>query len=182
MAENYNKYKQDVKKRKNEFTASVVEQDKDWVQDRRLEFLNNEQTGLKAQIIHWYNIKKKAESWFAEVIDDLAKESVKKYKRNQREIDSWITPVYGSNWIESSDIELAAEGDFSEHIEIKRNDHNREWALCPFHQEKTPSFCISKDTNKFHCFGCAEHGSVIDLVRKIYGMEFPEAVRFILKK
>lgn len=48
--------------------------------------------------------------------------------------------------------------------------------LCPFHNEKTPSFTVNEDKGFFHCFGCGEHGDVITFVQKTEGLNFPEAV------
>jgi DNA primase len=51
--------------------------------------------------------------------------------------------------------------------------------LCPFHQEKTPSFHVNPERGFFHCFGCKESGSAIDFVMKEQGMTFPEAIRML---
>ena len=48
--------------------------------------------------------------------------------------------------------------------------------LCPFHQEKTPSFTVNEDKAFFHCFGCGEHGSIFDFIMKTRNLSFPEAV------
>jgi DNA primase len=48
--------------------------------------------------------------------------------------------------------------------------------LCPFHNEKTPSFTVSDDKAFFHCFGCGAHGDVIGFVMQHDGLSFPEAV------
>ncbi|MSO74269.1 MAG: DNA primase [Alphaproteobacteria bacterium] len=48
--------------------------------------------------------------------------------------------------------------------------------LCPFHQEKTPSFTVSDQKGFFHCFGCGAHGDVIGFVMRTEGLSFPEAV------
>lgn len=48
--------------------------------------------------------------------------------------------------------------------------------LCPFHNEKSPSFFVNDDKGFFHCFGCGAHGDVIGFVMRADGMSFPEAV------
>src|SRR3546814_2989333 len=48
--------------------------------------------------------------------------------------------------------------------------------LCPFHNEKTPSFTVSDDKGFYHCFGCGAHGSAIDFVMNSEGLRFPETV------
>ena len=49
-------------------------------------------------------------------------------------------------------------------------------ALCPFHQEKTPSFTVSPQRQTFHCFGCGIGGSVFRFVMDYEHVDFPEAV------
>ncbi|GAB4355544.1 MAG: DNA primase [Kiloniellaceae bacterium] len=48
--------------------------------------------------------------------------------------------------------------------------------LCPFHNEKTPSFTVNDDKGFYHCFGCGAHGSAIDFVMNTEGLTFPETV------
>src|SRR5690606_41551425 len=48
--------------------------------------------------------------------------------------------------------------------------------LCPFHNEKTPSFTVNEAKGFYHCFGCGANGDLIDFVRQTEGVEFPEAV------
>lgn len=52
--------------------------------------------------------------------------------------------------------------------------------LCPFHEEKTPSFYVYDD--HYHCFGCGAHGDAISYVRKIQGLSFVDALRFLANK
>ncbi len=60
---------------------------------------------------------------------------------------------------------------------VKLARRGREYSgLCPFHNEKTPSFTINEDKGFFHCFGCGAHGDVIGFVMQTEGLSFPEAV------
>ncbi|RMF13523.1 MAG: DNA primase [Alphaproteobacteria bacterium] len=60
---------------------------------------------------------------------------------------------------------------------VKLQRAGREWkGLCPFHQEKTPSFHVVEDKNFYHCFGCGAHGDAIRWLEETEGMSFPEAV------
>jgi DNA primase len=53
------------------------------------------------------------------------------------------------------------------------NRHSK--MLCPFHREKTPSFHVFKDDKAWKCFGCGVSGDVIDLVEKLFELEFMDA-------
>jgi DNA primase len=50
-------------------------------------------------------------------------------------------------------------------------------ALCPFHEEKTPSFTVNPDRQSFRCFGCGKSGNVFGFLMEKDGLTFPEAVR-----
>ncbi len=64
----------------------------------------------------------------------------------------------------------------SRYVELKQAGRN--WkGLCPFHNEKTPSFNVNSDRQIFHCFGCQEGGDVIAFLMKHDGLSFPEAAR-----
>ncbi len=51
--------------------------------------------------------------------------------------------------------------------------------LCPFHQEKTPSFSVREEEGTFHCFGCGKGGNVFTFLTEARGLSFPEAVRLL---
>ncbi|MCB0913991.1 MAG: DNA primase, partial [Propionibacteriaceae bacterium] len=60
-------------------------------------------------------------------------------------------------------------------VRLVRKGHEHQ-GLCPFHNEKTPSFTVNEDKGFYHCFGCGAHGSVFDFVMNTENMSFPEAV------
>lgn len=51
--------------------------------------------------------------------------------------------------------------------------------LCPFHNEKTPSFTVYPETQSYYCFGCGEGGDVINFVKKINNIDYVEAVKLL---
>jgi DNA primase len=63
-----------------------------------------------------------------------------------------------------------------EHVALKRQG-TRFVGLCPFHQEKTPSFSVSADKGFYHCFGCQRSGDAISFVREVEHLDFVESVR-----
>jgi DNA primase len=62
------------------------------------------------------------------------------------------------------------------YVQLKQAGRNFK-GVCPFHNEKTPSFMVSTDKQIFHCFGCNEGGDVIAFAQKIEGIDFMTAVR-----
>ncbi|MCR1952520.1 MULTISPECIES: DNA primase [unclassified Clostridium] len=66
----------------------------------------------------------------------------------------------------------------SESVRLKRSGRNFS-GLCPFHNEKSPSFSVSQDKQIYKCFGCGESGNVITFVMKNKNMPFVEAVKYL---
>lgn len=62
-------------------------------------------------------------------------------------------------------------------IELVRSG-SRHVGLCPFHIDTVPSFFVFPD-NHFKCFGCQEHGDVINFVQKFYSCDFKEALKYL---
>jgi DNA primase len=50
---------------------------------------------------------------------------------------------------------------------------------CPFHEDKTPSFAVYEDSNRFVCFGCGEKGDAIDFIMKLRNFSFKEALSYL---
>jgi DNA primase len=62
------------------------------------------------------------------------------------------------------------------HVKLQQN--GGDWfGLCPFHEEKTPSFSVNPSKGFFHCFGCNAHGDVFDWLVRIERVDFPSAVK-----
>jgi DNA primase len=69
----------------------------------------------------------------------------------------------------------------SEYLTLKKAGRNFT-GLCPFHQEKTPSFTVNRDKQIFYCFGCGEGGNAITFLMKIADKTFPEAIKDLAVK
>ncbi len=69
-----------------------------------------------------------------------------------------------------------------EYVKLRKSGAQNYQGLCPFHQEKTPSFSVHATNQFFHCFGCGVSGDVFSFVQKIENVTFPEAVRAVAEK
>ena len=68
-----------------------------------------------------------------------------------------------------------------DHTRLKKA--GRSWkGLCPFHNERTPSFTVDRDKGLYHCFGCGAGGDVIHFVRQVDRLDFPEAVEVLAER
>lgn len=90
-------------------------------------------------------------------------------------------PYYSSDLIE----EVISQNDIvevvSEYVTLKKSGRNY-MGLCPFHREKSPSFCVSMDKQIFKCFGCSEGGNVITFIIKIENLDFWDAVEMLAER
>jgi DNA primase len=88
---------------------------------------------------------------------------------------------YGQDKIE----EVRSRADIVEiigaHVRLRRTGRNFT-GLCPFHDEKTPSFSVSPERGFFHCFGCGAGGTVFDFVMRQEGLTFPEALQSLAQR
>src|SRR5579885_686633 len=69
-----------------------------------------------------------------------------------------------------------------DYVKLKKAGAQNYSGLCPFHNEKTPSFSVHATKQFYHCFGCGQSGDVFSFVQKIENITFPEAVRAVAQK
>ena len=67
-------------------------------------------------------------------------------------------------------------------VALRPSGAGRLRGLCPFHDEKTPSFYVNTTNGFYHCFGCGESGDAIGFVRKMEGLTFPEAIERLARQ
>ena len=89
--------------------------------------------------------------------------------------------LYGQDKIE----EVRTRADIVEvigaHVQLRRAGRNFT-GLCPFHNEKTPSFSVSAERGFYHCFGCGAGGTVFDFVMRMDALTFPEAMQSLARR
>ena len=69
----------------------------------------------------------------------------------------------------------------SQYVQLTKKGANY-FGLCPFHNEKTPSFSVAPDKQIYHCFGCGKGGNALGFIMAIENLTFPDAVRFLAEK
>ncbi len=69
----------------------------------------------------------------------------------------------------------------SEHVRLKKVGRNHV-GLCPFHQEKTPSFSVSEEKQLYHCFGCGQGGSALTFVMNTQHLSFKDALDVLAQR
>ncbi len=68
-----------------------------------------------------------------------------------------------------------------EHVVLKKSGANFS-GLCPFHNERSPSFSVTEAKQFYHCFGCHKSGDLVSFVREIHGLSFTEAVEELAER
>lgn len=87
---------------------------------------------------------------------------------------------FSTNSIEALKSQVDIVDVIGREVKLKRAGSNFK-GLCPFHNEKTPSFVVSGTKQYFNCFGCGQKGDVISFVEKYYNLDFGEAVEKLAK-
>ncbi len=88
---------------------------------------------------------------------------------------------YPSAWLDELRLRADIVQIVSSYVPLKKSGH-RYTGLCPFHNEKTPSFSVDAQKQLYYCFGCKAGGSVIQFVMEIEHMSFQEAVAFLAEQ
>ena len=87
--------------------------------------------------------------------------------------DSFLTEITEKNDI--ADV-------VSQYVTLSKRSGSNLFGLCPFHNEKTPSFSVSRSKQIYHCFGCGKGGGVINFIMEIENVSFPDAVEILAKR
>jgi len=85
---------------------------------------------------------------------------------------------FSSQFLEVLNDRVVLSDLIAEKVKLKKNGNH--WTgLCPFHQEKTPSFHVYNQEGHYHCYGCGAHGDGISFIQETKGFAFPEAVEYL---
>ena len=93
--------------------------------------------------------------------------------------DSMSTPGSFADTVKQQADIVRIVGDY---VKLKKSGAQNFTGLCPFHNEKTPSFSVHATRQFYHCFGCGVSGDVFSFVQKLENITFPEAVRAVAQK
>ncbi len=69
----------------------------------------------------------------------------------------------------------------SEYVDLKKAGSSFK-GLCPFHNEKTPSFTVDRKKQLFHCFGCGAGGDVVSFIMQKEGLSYPDSLKYLAQK
>ena len=90
-------------------------------------------------------------------------------------------PFISRNTIDQINNRMDAVAIMKDYVRMEQKG-GRFWGLCPFHNEKTPSFTVNPDLKSYYCFGCHKGGSMLDFVMEMDKLTFPEAVEHLAKR
>ena len=116
-------------------------------------------------------------------IETFLMEDLLKYENRLMKLKLSLKPeLKNSSGVNQEEIEIAQEypiGKIAEQYLDLEKVGGKYKALCPFHNEKTPSFHLFTDSNRYYCFGCNESGNVINLTMALFGINFVDAVKML---
>ena len=68
------------------------------------------------------------------------------------------------------------------YVNLSKRSGQNYFGLCPFHNERTPSFAVNPGGQFYHCFGCGKGGGVINFIMEAENLPYPDAVAFLAKR
>ncbi len=89
--------------------------------------------------------------------------------------------LYNDTWMEMLLSKSDIASIISSYVSLRAKG-SRLWGLCPFHNEKTPSFTVSPDKQAYYCFGCGAGGGIIQFVMDIEHLPYTEAVQLLAQR
>ncbi|NLW24551.1 MAG: DNA primase [Clostridia bacterium] len=104
-----------------------------------------------------------------------------KFLRRKNEGDKMARGLIPQEIIDEIATRLDIVEVINEYVRLEKSGRNF-FGLCPFHNEKTPSFSVSPEKQIFHCFGCGTGGNVFTFVMQIEGLSFPEALEKLAQR
>ena len=91
-----------------------------------------------------------------------------------------MAPRYPSSWVDQVYANSSIVDLVSAYLPLQKKGR-RHWGLCPFHNEKTPSFSVNQDLNLYYCFGCKASGNIVQFVMEMEKLTYPEALLHLSK-
>ena len=92
-----------------------------------------------------------------------------------------MSQLYNEDFIEKVRFSNDIIDVVSEYTNLKKSGQSYK-GLCPFHDEKTPSFNVSPDQQLYYCFGCGVGGNIFNFIMEVEGLNFSEAVEFLAER
>lgn len=90
-------------------------------------------------------------------------------------------PRFSDEFLNKLRMHCDIEQIISSYVQLKRRGKNLV-GLCPFHNEKTPSFTVYPESQSYYCFGCGAAGEVINFIRRAENLDYVEAVSYLCDK
>ena len=89
--------------------------------------------------------------------------------------------AFSDQFLEELEEKNPIEDVVGSYVNLTRRGSNL-FGLCPFHNEKTPSFSVAPEKGIYYCFGCHKGGGAVNFIMEIEGLDYPDAVRFLAKR
>lgn len=163
----------------------IPEKIKEWsdrrkeIEDQLKERLKVLKSNSKNEFDYWFG-----KEWLKETLLEEMIEAEKHIKRLKSFLPSNKSPSYEYKLSQESidKAKLVRIVDLISHdLHLKKHGKNY-FALCPFHEERTPSFCIYPESNNFYCYGCNQSGDVIKYAMLTNNLNFKQAVKWLLER